>query len=281
MSKKLNLNLNELAASMEIAADQIRTLDDAESVWHARFLQEQKDHRDNVRVLNVDIRDLEASLSARNAALLGWQEVAAAREKQVNHLLNEIVTHQEVIAQAQKDKTAAQEEFFAMQLHVGDLRDSLNAAEARCDQALKDLSAMSYHNNTLQGKYDEAVKDRDSWAQRLVALDDDMRGTMTTLRGLEKEVADYKKTDAYLRAQLDLKTKAVERIGDLFEKRGDELDELDSKVLRLESENDDYKNTDTILRKDIAHAYGQCIEMGEKMRAFEAVIAHLTQKGDK
>ena len=117
------------------------------------------------------------------------------------------------------------------------------------DQARKDLSAVSYHLNTLQGKYDEAMSkanqfanERDSWAQRFKGLDADMRGTMTTLRGLEKEVESYKKTDAYLRAQHGLKTKAVERISDLFEKRGVEMDALDSKVLRLESENDELRD---------------------------------------
>ena len=180
--------------------------------WHLRYLQEQKDHRDNLNEANriadawkadnaqleeqlaavkevtpyrknlfdeinrlkCDIRDLETTLSARNQGLLGWQKTADERTKRITELEHE----------------------------------------------------------------------RDSWAQRFKGLDADMRGTMTTLRGLESEIEQYKKTDAYIRAQLDLKTKAAAYLGKLHDAHVDTIRALEDKV-----------------------------------KAFESVIAHMTQKG--
>ena len=204
--------------------------------------------------------------------------------------------------QAQKDKDRLACTITELESKNQDLTNALQGREETLKGWQTSHAGILNDKTQLQTKYNDALQkanqfanERDEWARRFKALDADMRGTMVTLEQereqvkllkksnqhiglvndeLQRELDAYKKTDAYRSDQIKQLMKANAYLHDKNDELRYDVQSGKDTIACLDMDIERLHNFD----RDRQEAHN---EMDAKVKAFEFVIAHLTQKGEK
>ena len=145
----IQLALNSIAIHVEMLE---RETTHADTNWHERYLQEQKDHRDNVNHLNTVV-------DTRTETMVGWMQSAKSWEDRFNALTHDMdgtmSTLREMKAQLALKTKAAD--------HLGKLYDAMQAKQTinvhTIDKLEEQNQAAESHIKDIEAALDNTFAD--------------------------------------------------------------------------------------------------------------------------